>query len=229
MLQINMLDPTRKWCTGCGDQPREAFTVHRGRADGLTDRCKACRKQARAQSYVANREKIRAKNDAWAAANADKKKAADKRYHEQNREKHLVAFRAYRAANREKLNQYDRAYYAANREARIATNRAWLARNPELRVEYQRRREERVRRATLHRFTDVQVEARFSVFGFRCVYCGVPSEQTDHVKPIALGGAHCLSNLRPVCRNCNKRKGASHHRDWLERLPARSPTPLPLP
>ncbi|MFI1913471.1 HNH endonuclease [Nocardia sp. NPDC020380] len=44
-------------------------------------------------------------------------------------------------------------------------------------------------------------------FGGRCWLCRAPYEAIDHVKPLAQGGAHCLSNLRPICSPCNLRKG----------------------
>jgi hypothetical protein len=45
--------------------------------------------------------------------------------------------------------------------------------------------------------------------GFVCVYCGATTDLTiDHVKPIALGGTHDLTNLVTACRSCNSKKNA---------------------
>lgn len=65
-------------------------------------------------------------------------------------------------------------------------------------------------------------EARKSMFGNRCVYCGVPESADtpmtmDHVKPISKGGAHILSNLRPACRACNGRKHNKWSEEWVRK------------
>lgn len=44
--------------------------------------------------------------------------------------------------------------------------------------------------------------------GGRCWMCGGVPTSWDHVKPLAKGGPHILSNLRPACTHCNSSKGA---------------------
>jgi 5-methylcytosine-specific restriction endonuclease McrA len=49
--------------------------------------------------------------------------------------------------------------------------------------------------------------------GRTCTYCGTPGEAgnpltLDHVVPLALGGAHDLSNAVVACRRCNSSRGA---------------------
>lgn len=39
-----------------------------------------------------------------------------------------------------------------------------------------------------------------------CMYCGGRSQTMDHVIPFADGGADELTNLVPVCHDCNRRK-----------------------
>ncbi|WP_422390137.1 HNH endonuclease [Arthrobacter sp. N1] len=57
-------------------------------------------------------------------------------------------------------------------------------------------------------FTPDQRDARFALWGGRCWMCGIAdADQTDHVKPVSKGGAHCLANLRPICSPCNASKG----------------------
>ncbi len=41
-----------------------------------------------------------------------------------------------------------------------------------------------------------------------CCYCGVPSDQIDHIDPIARGGDAGWENLTAACKNCNQRKHA---------------------
>lgn len=48
-------------------------------------------------------------------------------------------------------------------------------------------------------------------FGNVCLCCGVSGDQSkleiDHVIPLAQGGEHTASNIQPLCRSCNARKG----------------------
>ncbi len=58
-------------------------------------------------------------------------------------------------------------------------------------------------------FTSWQKTERFSMWGGRCWVCGIAdATEDDHVKPISVGGSHCLSNLRPICQPCNASKGS---------------------
>jgi 5-methylcytosine-specific restriction endonuclease McrA len=46
------------------------------------------------------------------------------------------------------------------------------------------------------------------MYASRCYVCGGDDRVTvDHVKPVAHGGMHCLSNFRPMCKSCNSIKG----------------------
>lgn len=49
----------------------------------------------------------------------------------------------------------------------------------------------------------------------RCVYCGDPSEEMDHVIPFSDGGADALSNLVPACRACNRQKRNRNPAEWF--------------
>jgi 5-methylcytosine-specific restriction endonuclease McrA len=47
------------------------------------------------------------------------------------------------------------------------------------------------------------------VIGRDCVICGDPAQELDHIRPIAAGGTDRASNLQPLCRACNRTKGAA--------------------
>jgi 5-methylcytosine-specific restriction endonuclease McrA len=85
-------------------------------------------------------------------------------------------------------------------------------------LESYRRRHARKRASQIERFSGKQLAARMSVFGNRCAYCGGPFEEVDHAIPLARGGIHCLANLRPACRSCNRRKWAKPLGAWLKEV-----------
>jgi HNH endonuclease len=50
-------------------------------------------------------------------------------------------------------------------------------------------------------------------YNHRCVCCqkkGLKLEP-DHIDPIDKGGAHHISNIQPLCKPCNMKKGARYH------------------
>jgi 5-methylcytosine-specific restriction endonuclease McrA len=61
---------------------------------------------------------------------------------------------------------------------------------------------------TVGKITATDIAAKWAYWGGLCWMCGARATETDHVKPLAKGGAHLLCNLRPICRSCNSRKKA---------------------
>jgi len=82
----------------------------------------------------------------------------------------------------------------------------WNPSNPEaLRAMARRRKARRIGNLAIP-FSKDQLVQRLSMWP-GCWICGAPDPDTvDHVKPLAAGGADCLSNLRPACRSCNAKK-----------------------
>lgn len=73
-------------------------------------------------------------------------------------------------------------------------------------------------------FTSDQLQARLSMYA-GCWICGCALGEhfhVDHVKPLARGGWHCLSNLRPACASCNVSKGAKWPLEEFKTLTASS-------
>lgn len=131
--------------------------------------------------------------------------------------------RAWGERNREKINEQARLRRAKNPEVQRNASRRYDELHPERRREQGRRYRQANaakildknarRRARLHGlsiipFTQEQFKQRWDYFGGRCYLCGDVADTTDHVKPIAAGGAHILANLRPACRRCNARKNS---------------------
>jgi len=79
-------------------------------------------------------------------------------------------------------------------------------------------RQRRLRRQLLEKlqgpgWTPEQWEALKRRYHHRCVCCRKKGLQLepDHVEPVEKGGAHHISNIQPLCKRCNMRKGARYH------------------
>jgi 5-methylcytosine-specific restriction endonuclease McrA len=45
--------------------------------------------------------------------------------------------------------------------------------------------------------------------GGRCLSCGRAEDlSADHITPLCLGGSNAISNIQPLCCECNNAKGA---------------------
>lgn len=52
----------------------------------------------------------------------------------------------------------------------------------------------------------------------RCVYCGAPAEEIDHIIPRALQGPNDRGNKMPICRKCNRAKLDQPPIQFIKRL-----------
>jgi 5-methylcytosine-specific restriction endonuclease McrA len=120
--------------------------------------------------------------------------------------------RRARRVNPERVRAIEKAWRERHPEASSQKTKRWMASHPEAARELVRRRRVRLAGAPAIPFTVEQLEARLSMFP-GCWLCGDEADTVDHVIPLARGGWHCLSNLRPACGSCNSSKGA---RDWRD-------------
>jgi len=101
-----------------------------------------------------------------------------------------------------------RSYYLSHVESERVRKQNWGKLNPERQREWSRRRRARQANNLVIEFTDEQLAQRMTYWGNRCWMCLGSFDEVDHVIPISLGGPHCLSNLRPACTECNRKKHA---------------------
>lgn len=155
---------------------------------------------------------------------------------EQRLEVAKIRARAWRAANREKHRTYQRQYRLDHKEECYEKNRRWAKGNPELVREYHRRSRNRTpstykashqkywaKNPDMRRLACANRRARKVTNGgsisesqwqevkrkydFRCLRCGKKKPLTlDHVVPISKGGCHEVSNIQPLCLECNSSK-----------------------
>jgi 5-methylcytosine-specific restriction endonuclease McrA len=102
-----------------------------------------------------------------------------------------------------------------NPERRREIAREWARKNISNVTENTRRRRMRIRSVAIVIFSKQNLLLRLSMFS-GCWICGGRAEEIDHVKPIAKGGIHILSNLRPICRFCNRSKGSKWRNEEVD-------------
>jgi len=79
--------------------------------------------------------------------------------------------------------------------------------------------------------TDDEVAQVLAIFEMlptdvRCVYCGNPSSEWDHLRPLVVrlrptGYISEIANLVPACGKCNQSKGNKPWREWMLRTTGR--------
>lgn len=166
--------------------------------DGLHSYCRPCRAQ-----IAFNNPRRKENTDRWFRENREKKLADNARWRRENADRMKELNARWRRENAEKAALTRAAYYQANREHHRELVKAWTKRNRDVVRSYRRARRARESGAVCAGFTAAQLAARWSYYGDKCWICRKPATATDHVKPLAKGGAHMLSNLRPICTSCN--------------------------
>jgi 5-methylcytosine-specific restriction endonuclease McrA len=107
---------------------------------------------------------------------------------------------------REAINESSRKWYAENRDRALTNSDRYR------RSHLAERAERNQRRRALERSTagvsQAAIRARVEYFAGKCWMCRGDADTVDHVKPLAAGGPHIASNMRPACRACNSGKRA---------------------
>lgn len=182
-----------KRCARCGEDRLLAdFPPSKQRPDGLFNYCRSCKRLADRESWARRSSGRNRRRKAAYAANPEPAKARA---------------RKRRQEKPDEVNAASRAWAKANPEKRAAITRKWQQANMQGRVRGYTRKRYAIRKgAPTIDFTPEQLDQRAAVYGHACWICSAPMTEWDHVKPLAKGGWHCLSNLRPICRTCNARK-----------------------
>lgn len=208
-----------KSCSKCKtEKPLGAFHRTKHTKSGLTSQCKACRNAKTLEWFYANHDEQRSVSLARYRANREAIAERRSAIRYANHDARLIRERSNREANREQYRGYVRNWQLRNPEYNNARKRAWEKKRPASKKLMVARYRARLRAMRLHTITRVSLEARISVFGDRCAYCGGEWSHLDHVKPIAKGGPHCLANLRPACGPCNRRKSSKMPAQWFAEL-----------
>ena len=120
-----------------------------------------------------------------------------------------IKSKKWRVRHPEYYRQYGSVRYQQHRDKVLATNERWRLKNLDKKRAASQRRYARLQDAPGWNYTTGDhITSRWAMWGRRCYLCGAEAEETDHVIPLSKGGPHWPSNLRPICRTCNRQKGA---------------------
>lgn len=213
-----------RYCKDCAQsKPADDFHSDKSRSDGLAFYCKPCTRLRNNMRTAENPDANRARVRQWRIDNPERYRAQNAKYQGQpeSRERRAARSARWRQENRERSLELQRNWYQANRERHYAHSRRWRDQNPDTVREVKRRwkqankdavrlhganRRAREKALATVPFTAEQLAQKWAYYGSKCWMCRNAADSTDHVKPIAKGGAHMLCNLRPACRHCNSSK-----------------------
>lgn len=143
----------------------------------------------------------------WKRSNPEKARERQRRYDQA---------RAGTARRLELHRSAGRRYYEAHLDQERLRNRAYRTAHPEVNADQARRRRALVFGGAVREI--VRLAVLLERDGLDCYLCGRemlvrvdryhPLRATvDHIVPLSRGGEHSYANARPMCRECNLRKG----------------------
>lgn len=225
-----------KECSVCHAwKPMDEYYSRKDAKDGYRSNCKDCVSAWQKRRYRDNRDEILAKNAVYRERHREELReyfrqryrsdpAASNRqtraYYRAHKEEVLNACKKYRANHREEHRAETRNYARRHRAECRERLRRWRKDNPDVnRAAKMRRRALEANAPGAEYTTGDMIAGRKALYGDCCYLCGARATAVDHVKPLSRGGSHYPCNLRPICANCNSRKGSI----WPYQ-PAKSPS-----
>lgn len=231
---LNRIPIKGKVCPVCGEWKLSSeYRSNKYREDGLWNFCKSCfdeRYREKRNEYNREYGKTdhgKAVRKEWRDNNRDKRN----RYNRNWKNRHPEAYKAMiqrtwrsrvRRLGRDAINEKQREYFKNNpdkvREYRIRYflkhkveiykyQRQWDKEHPEVgRAKSQKRRARLLGNGGT--FTAEEWIGICNEYDNKCLCCGEQVKLTvDHVIPISVGGSNDISNIQPLCKPCNSRKG----------------------
>jgi hypothetical protein len=225
-----------KTCTKCKrNKPLDEFAKSKRFKDGHSHWCKECAKESARKWREANPDRVKEQGKkrremtspekrkeidrryattraVWKKANPKKLRAYRAKYRQSNPDKAQESSDRWRKANRVKVRVYENKWKSDNPDKVYNSIKRWRKQNPE-RV----RANDIARRARVAnsegRYTQEEWVKLVEYYGNKCLCCGIDGANSrygkltvDHVIPLHLEGRNDISNLQPLCHNCNAKK-----------------------
>jgi len=168
-----------KYCWRCGgEKPASEFNPDPRRGDGLRATCRAC----------------------VSVENAS--------YRRRNRERVLARERAFAAAHPDRVLQKRRRFYARHAEAECERAARYRKANPLLYREAEARQRAKCAAVQVSRVDYAAIRSRDEMVCYLCAGRVAETDlHFDHEIPLSKGGAHVESNIRVTHAWCNRSKG----------------------
>lgn len=204
-------------CKACQKHMWHAY--HEQNKEELHQKAKAYRErnkdQIRAnwkQYYEENKERLRERSRRYGKENPEKRQAARRRRLEADPTINQRNARRWRARNPNRARIASKLWRETYPDRARESYRRWRRKHPETdRIHLRqsgRRRRARERQAEGNH-SHAEWLALCAKYDHRCLCCGEQKPLTeDHVIPLALGGTDYITNIQPLCGECNSRKGA---------------------
>lgn len=190
------------YCGKCKQwKPKQAFHKDSGRASGIAGHCKACKAEWRA----ANAQHLIQKAMEWQRNNPERARQHIRKWQTSNLDKVRAHRQAADKKNIEKRNS-DPILLEKRREQ---NRRAARKRRPTPEDERIRRHKRRARKNDNGgSFTRDEWVILCAQYENRCLCCGESKPLTmDHVIALSSGGSNSITNIQPLCHECNSKKG----------------------
>lgn len=207
---------TRRLCRcDCG---KETIVYGHKLKNGNTKSC-GCLKRKPLSSET--KKKISKANNKQIKFNCDycRKVSFKKRSSFSRNERHFCSKRCYSKFVVERMTYEEMNAYKGIRkpgESKQIYHRRYVKRNPERIAHLKARRYARERNAkgshTLEEWKELKRK-----FNNKCAHCREEKKLTkDHIIPLSKGGTDYITNIQPLCRNCNSKKWANENPELLE-------------
>jgi 5-methylcytosine-specific restriction endonuclease McrA len=123
---------------------------------------------------------------------------------------HLTRSKTNAKQNRDKVNARRRARAADRDNPAVVAERdkrnQWLRAHPQQRMAAKRRHRAR-KYGSGGRHTEAEWAALCELTGHRCARCKEKKPLSrDHIVPLSRGGSDDITNIQPLCRECNSKK-----------------------
>ena len=165
------------------------------------------------QWYLENQERLLAKQRQWYEANQDKIAA----YREKNRDRISERLKSWRKRNQAAVKAYQKHWRADNIEHVLEYATDYRRDKPEVKRASEARRRA-LKRGSEGSYNVVDIQELYELQLGQCVYCQCDLSDdfhVDHMIPLARGGDNTRSNIQLLCPNCNRKKHAKTHEEYL--------------